>query len=224
MKKIMVATFITLVMLSLVSAVVHANPLSLAAENGIILPPTGVSFDLDTAFTGKSQTSAAPELNARLSYGVFSSVTVAGEFSKSLAKDSDDGRKLVKVLFSPFHENKGYTIYLGYDLDKGEIPIYGVSLWSNTKYLLTFINLQTNTQVEGTQNPLVISPGANLRITSKIRAGGEAEFKPSNWALQKLRVGANYAILNNVVAKFDVERSFSSNPSQAYQAGLTVQI
>lgn len=221
MKKIIVAMFFIIFMLSTVSSIVYANPLSLTAENGIILPPAGLVFDLGASF-GNTVTPGASDFTAKLSYGVFPSVTITGEFSKVLSQD-DNGQKLVKVLFSPFHDDKGYTIYLGYDLKKREIPIYGLSLWSNAKYLLAFLNLQTNTQIQGT-NVLMITPGANLRINSKLRLGGEAELSSNNWALQKLRVGANYSIFSKVVAKFDVERSFNGNPTQIYQAGVTVQI
>jgi hypothetical protein len=213
---------LTLVLLVLSTIVALGSPDTIQAETGLILPPTGLEFNCSSIIKSSDSTSGLdPIIKASVSYGAFSTITITGEIEKSLT--GSFSKKLAKVYFSPVHAGNGYTVYLDYDLDRTEISVYGVSLWSNSKHLLTFINLQNQTGVPSEAMPVTITPGVNLRL-GKLRIGGEAVLKPSNLSLQVLRAGITYSLLPGIYAKLSVNTGLSRDLGQVYQLGLTSEL
>jgi hypothetical protein len=222
MIKIIQVVTLSMVLIMLASSMAFGSPETIQADNGLILPPTGLEF----SFSGKvietsGSTALSPEIKASVSYGAFPSVTVTGEIAKSL--NGDISRKLVKLYFSPVHDQKGYTIYLNYDLDKAAIPVYGVSLWFNSNLMLTFINIQNQTGVQAGATPITVTPGVSFRL-GKLGIGGETVFNPSNWSIQTWRAGVTYAVFPKVYAKLSLNTGTPGNPDQLCQLGLNIAI
>jgi hypothetical protein len=223
MTKTTIILMTTCILLIALSAAAFGNPYTLQAENGIIQPPTGLGFDLTSSFSRNGETTKMdPSVKASISYGAFSSITVTGEFEKSLTGDNIQG-KMIKVYYSPIHEPKGYTVYVNYDLDHWEIPVYGVSLWLNTNHFLTYVNLQALTRNQPGTIPLTITPGANLNL-GRLGMGAEVAIQPSNWSFQDLWAGISYEIVKDIRAKLAYHGGMNGNSDQGYQLGLSVEI
>ncbi|HEX3048628.1 MAG TPA: hypothetical protein VHY08_28020 [Bacillota bacterium] len=233
MLKFIVATIVAIILFSLVPVNALASPNLLQAETGVTLPPSGLEFTGGVSFGYPGS-----PFDLQLSYGAFPSVTVVGEFTNqslfpvegSASNGGDGARKLVKVLWSPKHKDQGYTVYLGYEMDRAFIPFYGVSLWADYKYLLAFVNLQTTVaSVDGVPvTPVTVTPGVSLKFGSKLQVGGEVEVKPGDWRTQKLRLGMDYALFQRIRAKLTIQTDLNNlipdftNP--IYQTGFTFSI
>jgi hypothetical protein len=216
MKKLILTTVLALTILSFASAAALGNVFSFQAENGRLLPPAGLGLDLST---GYSPQGLSPYIDARLSYGLSSSVTIVGEFLKGKLADE----KLAKIYFSPMHENSGYTVYLGYDLVRSEVPMYGFSFWLNNKLMYAFLNLGSDRNITGGDS-FLITPGVNLKLGSKLRLGGEMEIKPGSFSCQELRLGGSYSLLKQIDVKFNVESGFGNNSGRVYSTGIAAEI
>lgn len=227
MLKFIAAIILAIILFSLLPVNALASNNLLQAETGVTLPPSGLEFTGAAKFGGPGF-----PWDLQVSYGAFPSVTVVGEFkSQALLPDGGLGaEKLVKVLWSPKKEAQGYTVYLGYDLERAFIPFYGVSLWADYKYLLAFLNVQTTISNGGAdpRTPVTITPGLSVKFGSKWQAGGELEIKPGDWRTQKLRLGMDYAIFQKLRAKLMIKAKLNNlvpdftNP--VYETGVTVRI
>lgn len=223
MTKITMILTMTCMLLMTLTAATFGNPYTLQAENGIIQPPTGLGFDVTSSFTKTGATAQLdPSVKATISYGAFSSITIAGEFVKSLNSNDISG-KLIKFYYSPIHEQKGYTVYLNYDLDHWEIPVYGISLWLNTNHFLTYVNLQALTRNQPGTIPLTITPGANLNF-GRLGMGAEIVIQPSNWSFQDLQAGVSYELVKDIHLKLAYRTGMNHNLDQGYRLGLAVEI
>ncbi len=223
MQKITSIAVLILVLLISVTGVAFGSPETIRAENGLVLPPTGLEIDFNSNIINTNASlEMVPSFTASVSYGAFPSVTITGEFTKSFNNNDLDG-KLVKLYFSPSQESTGYTAYLGYDLDKAAIPLYGVSLWFNSDNLLAFVNLETRKNAQSGETPFMITPGGNLRL-GKLRIGGEVSMKPEDWSFQDVRAGISYAVFQRIYAKFSVDNAFNNTQGQVYQLGLSAEI
>lgn len=223
MTKIFMIIMMTCILFIASTAVAFGNPYTLQAENGLIQPPTGLGFEVTSSFTKTGATvQFEPAVKAAISYGAFSSITITGEFVKSL-NSNDISRKLIKVYYSPVRQQKGYTVYLNYDLDKWEIPVYGISLWLNTNHLLTYVNLQALTGSQPGAIPLSITPGANLNF-GRLAVGAEMAIQSSNWSFQDMRAGISYELVKGIHAKLAYQTGMNHNLDQGYQLGMVVEI
>jgi hypothetical protein len=223
MNKITIILTMAFILLIALTGAAFGNPYTLQAENGIIQPPTGLEFKVTSSFTKTGPAAQLdPSVKASISYGAFSSLTIAGEFVKDFSNNNISG-KLIKVYYSPVRESKGYTLYLNYDLDHWEIPVYGVSLWLNTNHFLTYVNLQALTRNQPGTIPLTITPGANLNF-GRLGVGAEIAIQPSDWSFQDLRAGVSYEFIKDIHAKLAYHTGMNHNLDQSYQLGLAVEI
>ncbi len=222
MPKIIQILALCLIILLLPATAVFGSPETLQAENGLIQPPTGLEFNFSEDII-KSYGSAtlAPEIKVGVSYGMFQAITVTGEIMRSW--DGSLSEKLVKFYFSPVHNQQGYTVYFDYDLDKVAIPVYGVSLWYNSRFLLAFINLQNQTGVQPGTMPVTITPGVSLRL-GKLGISGETVVLPNNWNPQVLRAGITYPVFPKIYAKLSVSTGLAGKSDQLCQLGLCAKI
>ncbi len=211
-RKTFFVTVAVVVMLITLSVAAFANPYTLGAENGKILAPAGLGFDLFANVNQPQQTGIS--LNSELSYGISSALTLTGSFRNL---NSDDRQTMVKAFFSPMHGGTGYTVYLGYDLGAGEIPVYGLSLWSDMKYLFGYVNLESNDQT------LTVTPGVNVRFGSKLRVGGELALNLSDGSKQNLRLGTSYALSKKLNAKVSIDTGFDRDVTPVITTGLAMQ-
>ncbi|MGE5582616.1 MAG: hypothetical protein ACM3X9_08755 [Bacillota bacterium] len=224
MKRTLLAFTVTLTLLLMVTAVALGNDLTLRAENGKILAPAGLGFEISSQFNrGADVTNGSPVYGAQVSYGISPAITIVGQFQNDFQKDGFS-QAIIKALFSPTREGNGYTLYAGYDLNTSKIGAYGISLWYNSKYLYAFTNLEAGNRVQTPDSSFMITPGVNLRIGSKFRIGGELELKPENWSYQEFRAGVNYYFSKKIAAKLGVETDFESRPNRMYTAGLAVEL
>lgn len=223
MRKNMMILMMTCLLFITPTGATFANPDTLQAENGIIQPPTGLGFELTSNITKNGATAQLdPSIKASVSYGAFSSITITGEFVKNFSNNNISG-KMIKVHYSPVREAKGYTVYLNYDLDNWEIPVYGISLWLNTNHFLTYVNLEALTRSQPGTIPLTITPGANLRL-GRLGMGAEVVIQPGNLSFQDLRAGVRYEIVKGIFAKLGYQTGMNHNLNQGYQLGLSVEI
>jgi hypothetical protein len=223
MTKITMILMMTCILLIAITVAAFGNPYTLRAENGIIQPPTGLGFEVTSNFTKNGVTAQLdPSVKASISYGAFSSITITGEFTKDFSSNNISG-KMIKVYYSPVHDQKGYTVYLNYDLENWQIPVYGVSLWLNTNHFLTYVNLQALTQNQPGTIPLTITPGANLNF-GRLGMGAEIAIQPSNWSFQDMRAGISYEIVKDIHAKLAYQSGMNHNLDQGYQLGLAVEL
>jgi hypothetical protein len=211
MKK-MITVFIALVILAGTVTTAFANPLTVSAENGRILPPSGLGLELNTTIDRDQQSSLS--VNSEISYGLFSSITIAGNISNL---NNSDRQTLIKAYFSPVHDDMGYTAYLGYDPGEREISQYGLSLWTDLNLAFAFLNLESNQRHEDGQ--LTVTPGATLRLGSKLRLAGEMPIDPDDWNARNLRLGASYALNSKILAKAAYDTD-----AQIFTTGISVEI
>ena len=226
MKKFIAVMVMTLILIGSAASIVLANPMSLRAEHGLVMPASGLNLDLGTGFAlhNSSSTASTPSLEAQLNYGAFPGLTVAAAIEAPMnVASSNDVQKMVKLYYSPIHDGRGYTLYLGYDLDKATIPVYGLSLWADSKLLLGYINLEARSENEGTA-AVMITPGANLHIGSKLQIGGEVEVEPENWQTGEFTLGASYAVYPKVQLKMGVITGGESFIPQSYNLGLSATL
>ena len=218
MKKLVTVIVLALFLVTYTATVVFGNAYTLGAENGKLLSPAGLGLDLTGTFVQKSSSLNNPSaLSAQLSYGISPALTVAGEISQA----NGNNQTLVKAYFGPMHKGNGYTAYLSYDLSKGEIPSYGLSLWSDSKLAFAFINLESVPQDQGSFR---VTPGLNLRLGSKLRIGGEVEFKSGQGNYEAVRVGASYALTRKILAKINLENGAGSKSDRVYSVGLSTEL
>ncbi len=225
MKKIFAVITVTTVFLFLISGAVFANELTLQAENGKILDPAGLGFEMKGIYTGRTANAetTSPSYQAQLSYGIAPAITLSGQFSSDF-KNSDSGQIMLKALFSPNNVGNGYTIYTDYDFQNSKIADYGISLWYNAKFLYAFTNLEARTSLPGRPSALVLTPGANIRLGSRLRIGGEVEIKPENWQPQELRAGVNYYFSKQIAAKFTIGNGMADQSNREYTLGLIAEL
>lgn len=221
--KLAITMVLTSILLIALTVVALGNPYTLQAENGLIQPPTGLGFEMTSNLvTANGSGTLGPSVKADISYGAFSSVTITGEFVKNFNSDNI-GQKLVKVYYSPVRGDRGYTFYLNYDLDKMEMPVYGVSLWLNTNHFLTYVNLQALTHPDSGVMPITVTPGANLNFGS-VALGAEMVIQPNNLSFQDLRAGVSYQFMKNIFAKLAYDTGMNHLQDQSYQLGLAMEI
>ncbi|HBE79887.1 MAG TPA: hypothetical protein DDW65_19225 [Firmicutes bacterium] len=221
MKRLSFVLVMLLALLLSLTGVVYGNALALQAENGKILAPAGFGLDLSGAFlTGRDP---SPLYSAQLSYGVTPAITIAGVWMGNF-KDGYDGQKLLKALFSPNHEQNGYTIYGDYDLTQSKVACYGISLWTDYRFLYAYTNLESRNTIADQTSGLVLTPGVNVKLGSRLSLAAEAEYKTANWSGQELRVGAAYRLNRKIAAKFQFETGLADQPDRVYQTGLSVEL
>jgi hypothetical protein len=216
-KKTILATIAALILLTSSAVAALANPYTFGAENGRTLPPAGLGIDLSARFNQPDQEDKA--FNAEVSYGIAPSITLAGELRNV---NQSDRQTLVKAYFNPRHnKTMGYTAYLGYDLGEQNIPMYGLSVWTNFNFLYGYLNVETG---KATDDEMMITPGASLQLGSKLRLGGEVTMKADDWSSENLRLGASYALTRKIHAKVMVDDNLADDSSRIYTTALTVQI
>jgi len=222
MKKTFGVLFLTLGILVSVALSAFGSAYSVQAENGCLMPPSGLKFDLSGELTGDpTNLIAIPELQARLSYGAFPILTVAGELVHH--EGAQGLSALVKAYLSPtFGKKTGYTMYLGYDLGQGKFPMYGVSFWSNFEYLYAFANLEICTNADNTQS-FRVTPGASLSLGQKMRINGELELNPADWSIGKARLGVNYLLNQHMSSTFFCQTRLNGE-KLSIGAGLNLNI
>ena len=217
MKKVILVTIAVIVVTMFASVAALANPYTIGAENGRIMPPAGLGLDLNSVIGQAHQSPLA--LDAQLSYGVSSSVTLAGEVQDLTGSNPD---MMAKLYYSPTHDGTGYTAYLGYDLAKNNLPVYGLSMWSDFKYLFAFVDLESNQNQD--KGSMMITPGATLKLGSKLRVGGEMSLKMENWTEQHLRIGGSYALSKKMSVKVNLDNGFGKNRGQVWSTGVAVEL
>lgn len=219
MRKLVTAIIGAFVLSFSLAAVALGNSYTLKAENGKLNSPAGIGFDVKTSFSKDQGFSIdSMPVTANLSYGIRPSVTISGEVSRSC---EDERRMLVKTYYSPSTSGMGYTAYLGYDLTAAEIPMYGVSFWLDSDLLYGFINLEANNESEETA--LLITPGVNLRIGSRLRLAGEVVYQYDE-GYQEYGLGASFALVNKFNIKAGMVKDFEEDAGRVYTTGLAVEI
>lgn len=216
---VIVAVFLLLLAaasIACANAVGGANAYTLQAENGQLLPPSGLSLEANGTFVN----GLTPNLEADLSYGAFPAVTVSGQF----IQNEGNTQTLVKALFSPAHDSFGYTAYLGYDLGKAQIPMYGLTLWSNLNYVYTFVNVEARTATNGESASLWLTPGATVKLGSKLGLSGEVEAKADNFTLNSMRLGASYALNRHLQTKLTVETGLNGASEHSINLGIVASL
>jgi len=219
MRKLFTVIIAAFVLSLSVSVIALGNSYTLEAENGKLISPAGIGFDVGSSFTrGQEFSFSSMPVTAQLSYGIRPSVTISGEVSRI---DANNRRMLVKAYYSPSTSAMGYTAYLGYDLTASEIPMGGVSFWLNSNLLYGFINLEANR--ESGETALLITPGVNLRIGSKLRLAGEVAYQ-LNEGYQELGLGASYELISKFSIKAGVRNSFEEGVERVYTTGMAMEI
>jgi len=218
MKKIIVAMCVTVSMLVSISTAAFANLYSVEAENGKILRPTGISIDGSGIFTSGGDFTS-DHYRAEVGYGAFSSITVSGAYEK----EGDVERLLAKAYVSPVHDEEGYTLYAGYDLKAGELAMVGASVWMDYKYFFGFVNVESDVDRSG-ERSLSVTPGINLRLTSKLRVLGEAELDAEDMDVAELRAGVQYNFADKLAGKVVVIEEKDLQDDTVFQAGLSMEI
>lgn len=218
MKKIIVAMCVAVSMVVSLSTATFANLYTVEAENGKILRPTGISIDGSGIFTSDSE-KKLDNYRAEVGYGAFSSITVSGAYEK----DGDYERLLAKAYVSPVHDEEGYTLYAGYDLKEGELAMVGASVWMNYKYLLGFVNVESDVDRHG-ERDLYLTPGFNLRVTEKFRVVGEAQLDTEDMSATELRAGVQYNFADRIAGKVVVIEDKGQQEDTVFQAGLSLEI
>lgn len=219
MRKLVTAIIGAFVLAFSLSAVALGNSYTLKAENGKLNSPAGIGFDVKTSFSRDQEVSIdSMPITANLSYGIRPSVTISGEVSRS---GEDEPRMLVKAYYSPSTSGMGYTAYLGYDPAAAEIPMYGVSFWLDSDLLYGFINLEANNESEETA--LLITPGVNVRIGSRLRLAGEVSYQYDQ-GYQDYGLGASFALVNKFNIKAGMAEAFEKNAARVYTTGLAVEL
>ncbi len=208
-----ITVFITLVILASTATTAFANPLTIGAETGRILPPAGLGLELNTAIDRDQRSNYS--VNSEISYGLFSSVTIAGNISN--LNHSDDRQTVIKAYFSPVHDDMGYTAYLGYDPGEREISQYGLSVWTDLNFAFAFLNLESNQRQE--DDRLTLTPGATLRLGSKLRLAGEMPIDPDDWNARTIRLGASYSLNSKIQAKAAYDTD-----AHVFTTGIAVEI
>lgn len=220
MQKLIAGITAALFMLLSVATVTCAHADTLQADNGKLLPPSGLSFEAKSIFDH----GIVPNLEANVSYGAFPSFTVSGQFYQDGLNHDGTSQTIVKVAFSPMRQTFGYTAYLGYDLNHGQIPMYGLTLWSDLNYLYSYVNLESRAGVAGEPSALWLTPGVSLRLGSRLSVGGEVEAKPDNFSLQRLRLGAAYALNRYLKVKATMETGLFGASETAFRVGIAAGI
>ncbi len=219
MRKLLTVIIAAFIMSLSVSVVALGNSYTLEAENGKLNSPAGIGFDFRTSFGRDGDVSLdTMPITAKLSYGIRPSVTISGEVNRS---SEDDRQILLKAYYSPSTSAMGYTAYLGYDLTEAEIPMYGVSFWLNSGLLYGFVNLGAN-QDSG-ENAVLITPGASLRISSRIRLAGEVSYQ-LNEGYEEYELGASYALADKFNLKAGIRDGFEEDSELTYTTGLSMEI
>ncbi len=213
---VIIAAFILSLSLSVVAL---GNSYSLEAENGKLNSPAGLGFDVKTNFSqGQEVSIDSMPINAKLSYGIRPSVTISGEVSRS---SENERQMLLKAYYSPSTSAMGYTAYLGYNLSASEIPMYGVSFWLNSDLVYGFVNLEANNELDDTA--LIVTPGVNVRIGSRLRLAGEVSYQYKE-GYQEYGLGASFALVNKFNIKAGIEDGFEEGVERVYTTGLAVEI
>lgn len=220
MQKFIAGITVALLMLIFAATVTCAAADTLQAENGRMLPPSGLNLEAKGIFDH----GIMPNLEADVSYGAFPAFTVTGQFLRDGLNNDGNSQTIVKVAFSPIHQTFGYTAYLGYDLSHGQIPMYGLTLWSDLNYLYTFVNLESRTGVNGEPAALWLTPGVSVRLGSRLSLSGEVEARPQDFSLNQLRIGAAYALNHYLQAKATLETGLSGTPATALKFGIVAGI
>lgn len=219
MRKLYTVIIAAFVLSLSVSIVAFGNSYTLEAENGKLNSPAGIGFDVKTNFIRDQEFSiGSMPIDATLSYGIRPSVTISGEVSRTR---EDERQMLVKAYYSPSTSAMGYTAYLSYNLTASEIPMYGVSFWLNSDLLYGFINLEANHETEDTA--LMITPGVNVRLGSRLRLAGEVAYQ-YNEGYQEYGIGASYALVNKFNIKAGIAESMEEDSERIYTTGLAVEI
>ena len=219
MRKLFTVIIAVFILTFSISVIALGNSYSLEAENGKLNSPAGIGFDVRTSFAQDQDVSLdSLPISAKLSYGIRPSVTISGEVSRL---NEDDREMLVKAYYSPSTSGMGYTAYLGYNLTESEIPMYGVSFWLNSNLVYGFVNLEANQETGDTA--VMVTPGASLRIGSRIRLAGEVDYQ-LNEGYQEYEVGASYALVNKFNIKAGMREGFEENSERFYTTGLAMEI
>jgi hypothetical protein len=220
LKKSFITLVILLVSLLLTVGIAFGNAFTLQAENGRILAPAGLGVELSGAYL--SGENPSPLYETQISYGIASTVTLAGQFSCDF-KNGYNGQKEIKALFSPTRRGSSYTLYANYDLNQSQLARYGISVWSDSRFIYAFVNLESRNATPDQASGLLITPGLNFKL-GRISLNGEAEYKIADWSGQELRVGANYKLNPKITTKFIFQTDLNNNPERTYQAGVSVQL
>jgi len=218
MKKQIAALFAATFLLIAAITPAFANPYSLRAENGLILPPAGLGIDFSGAVS-LNNSDRLDSYQARIGYGVSPAVTIAG----NLEKESGERRLVAEVLFSPLFEGGGYTVYCGYDLTDSRLAGYGLSMWADLHRLLAFVNFESDYDRNQVRSGSV-TPGFNLKLTSRLLLAGEAEIGVTDWETREIRAGVGYKLNQKTTAKFSVSEARGGDSPKVYNAGLTMEI
>lgn len=212
MKKTVASIVATLFLLLAVTAGAFGTADSLQAESGRILAPAGLGADLTTSYQRTTNTGSLI-VATKLSYGLSPSITLTGEFD-------NNNRAGLNLLFSPMHEGMGYTVYAGYDLKAAGISRFGLSMWTDMRWAFAFVNFET-----GRDGSLFrVTPGASMRLGSKLGISGEIEMGSEEWSLQELRLGASYALNRKVKAKLAYRTGLTGTGGQVITAGVSTEI
>lgn len=221
MKKTLIIFSLFITLLSLNTRVSFGSPLNLKAENGAILAPAGLGVELNGILhnNAAAKQNLIPTFEVEFSYGISPLITISGAFAQSRAKDAPAGT-IVKACYSPTRESNGYTLYADYDLGQAKVANYGITLWSDIRFLYLYANLNAN-KINQNKPNLSLTPGANIQIGSKLKAAGELAINPADWSWQELSAAVGYRLTQKIDGKFEIENSLTHS-ERVYKTGISM--
>jgi hypothetical protein len=219
MKKLSIAVT-ALLLLGLTANLTWGNAYTLKAENGRILAPAGLGVNLSSNFVTGSG------MAVQAGYGIARAVTLAADWQQqnlALEVPSLEGLQL-KAYLSPTQGNSGYTAYLGYNPSQQKFIDYGVTFWNDFKFLYVFVNVDFPQTTADHQQALMLTPGVSLRLTRRLRVGGELAVDPFDWNEEELRVGVGYKLYDRLTAKAGVTQMLTDQKGRTYSAGVALEM
>jgi hypothetical protein len=214
MRKILSVSVAAALMLCLIMSDAWGNSSTIRAENGRVLPPAGLGLNV----SGNPVNIA--DFDAQISYGITPALTIAGGW----ARRNETGDLTVKALFSPVGDKGGYTAYGEYHPATREFTDYGITFWNDLGFVYAFINLDSGRNVTDNSWELQLTPGVNLRLTSRINLAAELAIQPDSWKLGEARAGVTYKLANRLRSKLAVSQALDADSGLVYSAGVSLEI
>lgn len=214
MRKVISISVAAGLMLCLTANVVWGNSSAIRAENGRVLPPAGLGVNVN------GNPANLANCDAQLSYGITPALTIAGDWTRR----DQTGDLAVKALFSPVGDKGGYTAYGEYRLATKEFTDYGITFWNDLGFIYAFVNLDSSRTAADKSWELQLTPGANLRLTSRIKLAAELAVQPGTWKLGEARAGVIYKLADRFSSKFMVSQDLRADSGLTYSAGVSVEI
>jgi hypothetical protein len=214
MRKIISISVAAGLMLCLMANAVWGNSSTIRAENGRVLPPAGFGLNVN------GNPANLANFDAQISYGITPALTIAGDWTRR----DQTGDLAVKALFSPVGDKGGYTAYGEYRPATKEFTDYGITFWNNLGFIYAFVNLDSCRTAADKSWELRLTPGVNLRLTSRIKLAAELAVQPDSWKLGEARVGVIYQLADRFSSKFMVSQDLRADNGLTYSAGVALEI